>query len=273
MAGKPYGIGFWLALSWLAIVAICALFADLLPVADPLEPTIENRLNPPLSQNLLGADGLGRDMLARLVHGARVSVVIALVAVSIGMTVGGLLGLVVGYFRGGLERAVMAVVDVILGFPGLVLLLALVAFVGQSLTAIALVIGFLSIPAYTRVARANTLALAQREFVLAARAMGARAPRILLRELLPNVVFPVAAYALVAMGVIIVLEGALAFLGLSVEPPQPTWGGMIAEGKRYLRTHVHIALVPSVVMFMTVLSLNLVGDQLRARVDARESNL
>jgi peptide/nickel transport system permease protein len=272
-AGEGFSIGFWLAVGWLVLVAVCALFADLLPVRDPLEPVIANRLAVPFTDNLLGADGLGRDILARLVHGARVSVVIALSAVSIGMLIGGTLGMTVGFFRGTFERIVMAGVDVILAFPGLLLLLALVFFVGQSLVTIAVVIGFLSIPAYTRIARANTLAVAQREFVLAARAMGARSPRILFREILPNVILPVMAFGLVAMGVIIVLEGALAFLGLSVEAPQPTWGGMIAEGKRHLSRTVHVALVPSIVMFLTVLSLNFVGDQLRSRLDVRESNL
>ncbi len=167
----------------------------------------------------------------------------------------------------------MALVDVILAFPGLVLLLALVAYVGQNLRVIATVIGLLSIPVYTRVARANTLSTAQREFVLAASALGATNRRILAREILPNVILPVLAFGLIAMGVIIVLEGALALLGLSVELPQATWGGMISEGKRHLHETVHVALLPSLVMFLTVLSLNLVGDTLRTRLDVRESGL
>jgi peptide/nickel transport system permease protein len=271
--GRGFSPGFWIATLWLLIVAFCALFADMLPVRDPLDPVIANRLNGPLTTNLLGADGLGRDMLARLVHGARVSVVIALTAVSIGMIVGGTLGILAGYFRGHFERALMAVLDTILAFPWLVLLLALVAFIGQSLFAIAAAIGFLWIPAYARVARANTLSVVQREYVLAARAMGASTFRILFREVLPNVILPVLAYGLVAMGLVIIVESALAFLGLSVEAPQPTWGGMISEGKRHLATSVHVALVPSITMFLTVLSLNYVGDRLRSRFDVKESNL
>lgn len=271
--GRGFGPGFWIATAWLIIVAFCALFADLLPVRDPLDPVIANRLNGPLTTNLLGADGLGRDMLARLVHGSRVSVVIALTAVSIGMIIGGTLGILAGYFRGHFERALMAVLDTILAFPWLVLLLALVAFIGQSLFAIAAAIGFLWIPAYARVARANTLSVVQREYVLAAHAMGASTARILFREVLPNVILPVLAYGLVAMGLVIIVESALAFLGLSVEAPQPTWGGMISEGKRHLATSVHVALVPSITMFLTVLSLNYVGDRLRSRFDVKESNL
>lgn len=271
--GRGFGVGFWIAAGWLVMVAFCAIFADWLPVRDPLDPVIANRLNGPLTSNLLGADGLGRDILARLVHGARVSVVIALTAVSIGMVIGGTLGILAGYFRGHFERGLMAVLDVILAFPWLVLLLALVAFIGQSLAAISVAIGFLWIPAYARVARANTLSVVQREYVLAARAMGAGTFRILLREVLPNVILPVLAYGLVAMGLVIIVESALAFLGLSVEAPQPTWGGMISEGKRHLATAVHVALVPSITMFLTVLSLNYVGDRLRSRFDVRESNL
>lgn len=271
--GRGFGLGFWIAAGWLVVVALSAIFADLLPVRDPLDPVISNRLNGPLTTNILGADGLGRDMLSRLVHGARVSVVIALTAVSIGMVIGGTLGILAGYFRGHFERGLMAVLDVILAFPWLVLLLALVAFIGQSLAAISVAIGFLWIPAYARVARANTLSVVQREYVLAARAMGAGTLRILLREVLPNVILPMLAYGLVAMGLVIIVESALAFLGLSVEAPQPTWGGMISEGKRHLATAVHVALVPSITMFLTVLSLNYVGDRLRSRFDVRESNL
>ena len=271
--GRGFGPGFWLCVGWLLLVLFCALFANWLPVRDPLDPVIANRLNGPLTTNILGADGLGRDILARLVHGARVSVVIGLTAVSIGMVIGGTVGILAGYFRGHFERAVMAVLDIILAFPWLVLLLALVTFVGQSLSAISIAIGFLWIPAYARVARANTLSVVQREYVLAAKAMGASTARILLREVLPNVILPVLAYGLVAMGLVIIVESALAFLGLSVEAPQPTWGGMIAEGKRHLATAVHVALMPSLTMFLTVLSLNFVGDRLRSHFDVKESNL
>jgi peptide/nickel transport system permease protein len=271
--GGRSGIVFWLALGWLVIVGICAAFAQWIPVADPEAISVPDMLQPPSAEHLLGTDGTGRDILARLVHGARVSVVVSLSAVSIGLLVGGTLGIVVGFFRGRLETLVMAGVDVILAFPGLVLLLALVAFVGQSLVAISLVIGFLSIPIYARVARANTLSVAQREFILSARAMGARPSRLLVSEVLPNVILPLLAYALVATGVIVILEGSLAFLGLSVPPPAPTWGSMIAEGKRHLEASPHVAIIPAVAMFLTVLSLNLVGDRLRGRFDVREANV
>ncbi len=270
---RSRGVLFWLAVGWLMTVVVCAVFATVLPVPDPFRPKASAKLTTLSGAYPLGADGLGRDILARLVHGARVSMVVSLTAVGVGMIVGGVLGICAGFFRGLLDTVLMSTVNVILAFPGLVLLLVLLAYVGQSLTVISLVIGFLSIPVYTRVARANTLAVAQREFVLAAHTMGASRLRLLLREIAPNVVLPVAAFGLVATGVVIALEGTLAFLGLSVEAPAPTWGGMIAEGKRHLSEAPHVALVPSAAMFLTVLSLNFVGDVLRRSFDVRGPNL
>jgi peptide/nickel transport system permease protein len=267
------GVAFWMAVAWLGTVLFCAVFATLLPVADPIIPDVSSKLEGPGPDHWLGADGLGRDQLSRLVHGSRVSLVVSLTAVGIGAVVGGTLGTTVGFVRGRLETVVMAAIDVMLAFPGLILLLVVLAYVGRSLTTISLVIGFLSIPVYTRVARANTLAVAQREFVHASHVLGARRRRILFREIIPNVALPVAAFGLVAMGVIIVLEGALAFLGLSVEPPDPTWGGMISDSKRHMSQAPHVALVPSAAMFLTVLSLNFVGDVLRRSFDPRDANV
>lgn len=270
---RGLGVTFWLAVTWLVAVLICAVFANILPVKDPLVPDVINKLALPGPDHWLGTDGLGRDTLARLVHGARVSVTISLTAVAIGMVVGGFLGIISGFFRGKLESVLMTLINVILAFPAIVMLLLLLAFLGRSLVVISLIVGFLSIPIYTRVARATTLAVAEREFVRAARTMGAKNSRVLAREILPNVVLPVAAFGLIAMGLVIVVEGTLAFLGLSVQQPAPTWGGMIFDGKRYLSEAPHVVLIPSIAMFLTVLSLNLVGDALRTRFDVRGSNL
>jgi peptide/nickel transport system permease protein len=268
------GIVFWLALAWLALVVIVAVGASWLPLQDPDKQDLADRLAPPFSEgHLLGTDGLGRDILARLAFGARVSLIISLSAVSIGMLLGGTLGLAIGYFRGWFDGIVMWALNVVLAFPGLVLLLGLVAYVGQSLLAITLVVGFLSVPVYARVARATTLAAAQRDYVLAARVLGAGHGRIMFREILPNVALPVAAFGLVALGVVIVLEGSLAFLGLSVQAPDPTWGSMIAEGRQHLSATTHLALVPSLTMFLTVLAVNFVGDVLRSRFDVRDARL
>lgn len=267
-----WGVGFWLAAGWLVLVLVWALFADLLPLPDPTRRT-GGKLLPPSPEHWLGTDNLQRDILSRIVHGARVSVIISLSAVLIGGVIGTFLGMCVGYFRGLTETIVMRLIDIILAFPAIVLLLAMISSRGQSLTVLSVTVGFLSIPIYTRVARANTLSIVEREFVRTARTIGAGHGRILFREVLPNVLPSVAAFALVAMGVIVVLEGSLAFLGMSVPMPRPTWGGMIFEGKRVLRDNPMVSAFPAIVMFLTVLSLNFVGDALRGRFDVKDSRL
>jgi peptide/nickel transport system permease protein len=174
-----------------------------------------------------------------------------------------------GYFRGWLDTFVSGAVDVLLAFPPLVLALAVTAFLGQSVLNMTLILGFLGIPVFTRVARAATLAFAQREFVTAARALGATHSRILMRELLPNVALPLAAFLLVGVAVTIVVESALSFLGLGVPPPQASWGSMIGEGRESLENAAWLAFTPAGVMFITVLAFNLVGDTLRAVTDPR----
>ena len=174
--------------------------------------------------------------------------------------------------RGWLESTVVIAIDTLLAVPGLVILLLFSLIFGGSLMNVTIGLGILFIPVFTRVSRANTLVYAEREFVLAARAMGARDIYILTREILPNVILPVIAYALVAVATAIVAEGALSFLGLSVPSPNPSWGGTIAEGREQLEEAPHISLIPAAVLFMTVLSFNLVGDTLRRWVaDVRES--
>lgn len=265
----------WLSAIWLAVVVAAAITASWLPIDDPLALDVANKLSRPGGNgHLLGTDGLGRDILARLVHGTRVSLVVSLAAVSIGVVIGGTLGMTAGFLRGWFDRAVMAAADVLLAFPALVLLLGLLAFVGQSLFIITVTIGIVSIPRYTRVARANTLALAASEFAIAAQVIGATRRRILLREIAPNVALPVIAFGFLSIGVVIVLEGSLSFLGLSVRPPTPTWGGMIAEGRRFLQEAPHVSAIPAVAMFLTVLAVNFVGDHLRSRFfDLREASI
>ena len=270
-AGVPaFGWLFWLALAWIGMIVFAAGAADLLPLPSPTDMDMLARRAPSSFEHWLGTDRLGRDMLSRLVHGARISLTVAILAPLIGLLIGGALGILAGYFRGQLETLVVAGVDVLLAFPPLVLALAVMAYLGQTVANLTYIIGVLSIPAFTRVARAATLSIAKREFILAARAMGATELRILLRELLPNVILPLLAFFLLAVAVTIVVEGALSFLGLGVPPPAPSWGGMIGEGRESLEMAPRIALLPALFMFLTVLSFNVVGDTLRAHTDPRQ---
>jgi peptide/nickel transport system permease protein len=263
------GPGFWLAVAWLVAIAGLALFAGSLPLPGPTEALAGPPRSGPSWSHPLGTDKLGYDLLSRVIHGARVSLVVGFASIALGMVAGGTIGLVAGYYRGRVERFLMGAMDAMLAFPALVLALAFVSFAGQSLRNVVLAIAILSVPAFARISRATTLAYSQREFVVAARTLGATGPRIMLREILPNVVLPVASFAVVAMAVAIVAEGALSFLGLSVQ--QVTWGSMIAQGKEDLLLAPQSSLMPSGAMFLTVMALNLVGDRLRGLFDVREA--
>ena len=272
------GIGGWLCATWLLLVVGSAVLAPILPIEDPEKVNFAIReATPPFSKGaLLGTDDFGYDILARLIWGSRVSLTVALGVVGVGMVVGGLIGLLAGYYGGRVETVLMGVIDILLAFPALIALIALTAILGgPGLRTVVVGISLISIPAFARISRATTLAFAQREFVLAARAAGATNARIIRLEVLPNVMFPVAAYALIVIGVAIVAEGSLAFLGLSVPSPQPSWGSMIDGGRTALTVDgiLFISLIPAVVMFLTVLSINFLGDRLRARFDVRESSL
>ena len=271
---RRYGPFFWLPLAWLGFVVFCAIFADLLPLRPNDEMDFTEISTPPWESEsyILGTDLQGRDILSRLIYGARVSLTVGVVATAIGMTFGLMIGLLAGYYRGRVETIIVLGLDTVLALPALVLLLLASITFGGSLGAISIGLGLLLIPAFARVSRANTLNFAQREFVVAAKAMGARDFRIIVLEILPNVVLPVAAYALVIIAFAIVVEGAISFLGLSVPSPTPSWGGMIAEGRESLGDKPHISFIGAAAMFLTVLSFNLVGDTLRSRLaDLREA--
>lgn len=263
---------------WIIVIVLAAIFADFLPLKDPNYQGFvmgDSKVNDsPSLKHLFGTDDLSRDIFSRIIYGARVSLTVSFVAVVAGTAIGGFLGSLVGYTRGKVEAVVMSLVDVILAFPGLVLLLALVTFMQtRSLFVISVIVGFLSIPPYTRVARANSLSISRREFVLAARAIGTPRRSVLFREVIPNVLPSILAYALVAAAGVIVLEGSLAFLGLSVQPPTPTWGGMINQARKDIKLTFAPVLFPSAAMVFTVLALNTVGDWLRKRGQVRGAAL
>ena len=282
-----------MAALWLLMIVFGAIYAKLdttlfggsLPLQDPNLQT--NNFNPetgefgtgepiekPSGSHWLGTDALARDTFSRLAHGAWVSLVVATVAATFGIVVGGFLGSLVGFVRGRTETAIMSLIDVILAFPALVLLLALVSiFEVRDLLVISIVIGVLSIPAYTRVSRANSLSISSREFVTAARAIGTKPRTILFREIIPNVLSTLLSYAMVAAAFVVVVEGSLSFLGLSVQPPTSTWGNMINQARRDIKVDIYQVLWPSLALSVTVLSLNQVGDFLQKRSAHRASAL
>jgi len=271
--GRQLGMLFWAAIGWMILVFALAIFATVLPLPDPTTMDLLERRAPFSASHWLGTDGLGRDELSRLIHGARISLIVGLCAPMIGLTIGGALGMLSGYFRGRLGSFVVGSMDVLLAFPPLILVLAVIAFVGQSIFNLTMILGVLGIPAFMRVARATTLTLSRREFVIAAEALGASHARILRRELLPNVILPLFAFFLLGVAVTIVVEGSLSFLGLGVPPPISSWGSMIGEGRESLDIAPRLAFIPAIAMFLTVLSFNLVGDTLRALTDPRQGAL
>ena len=271
--GRQLGMLFWAAIGWMILVFALAIFATVLPLPDPTTMDMLERRAPFSAVHWLGTDGLGRDELSRLIYGARISLIVGLCAPMIGLTIGGALGMLSGYFRGRLGSFVVGCMDVLLAFPPLILVLAVIAFVGQSIFNLTMILGVLGIPAFMRVARATTLTLSRREFVIAAEALGASHTRILLRELLPNVILPLFAFFLLGVAVTIVVEGSLSFLGLGVPPPISSWGSMIGEGRESLDMAPRLAFLPAIAMFLTVLSFNLVGDTLRALTDPRQGAL
>ena len=270
---RRLGTLFWMAVGWIVLVFALAIFAPVLPLSSPTDMDMLGRRAPFSALHWLGTDGLGRDELARLIYGARISLLVGLCAPAIGLTVGGALGMLAGYFRGRFESLSVGSMDVLLAFPPLILTLAVTAFLGQSVFNLTCILGILGIPTFMRVARAATLTLARREFVIAAQALGATHARILLRELLPNVALPSLAFFLLGVAVFIVVEGSLSFLGFGVPPPISSWGSMIGEGRESLDVAPRLAFLPAIAMFLTVLSFNLVGDTLRAITDPRQGAL
>lgn len=272
-AARRVPVGLVLALAWLLGMVAVAALAPQIGLQNPDEGDLLAPLALPSAEHWLGTDSLGRDTFARLIYGARVSLSVAIGSVAIGLSIGGALGLFAGYFGTWADRLIMGIMTVLLCFPGIILAIALVASLGPSVTNVTLAIGVIFVPAFSRIARANTLSLRSREFVLAAQSLGARLPRILTREILPNLIPALLSYAVVMLGVAILAEAALGFLGLSVRPPQPSWGGMIATERANMVEAPHAVFVPSAVMFLTVLSINWIGESVRRLFDIRAQSL
>jgi peptide/nickel transport system permease protein len=262
-------------LAVVAVVILSAVGAPLVTVFDPIEQDINQRLREPGWRNaagqahLLGTDHLGRDILARIIYGSRVALVVGLSAVLISGVLGMAIGLVSGYFGGKVDDFFMRLADIQLAFPFILLAIAVIGVLGPSLRNIIVVIGVSSWVVYARVVRGEVLSIREREFVQAAIALGSRDGRVLLRHVLPNAFTPWLVVATLDMARVIVIESALSFLGLGVQPPTPTWGGMLADGRVYLSTAWWLATFPGLAILVTVLGINLLGDGLRDTLDPR----
>ena len=276
--GARFDLGLWLSVAWMVAIIGGAALAGVLPLAESkdvskalLEPI--NQRPDLFSSHPLGTDGQGLDILGGILYGARVSLTIGVGAVVIGVAVGMLAGVTAGHRRGKVDGVVSFLTDSMLAFPPLVFLLAVVAAFSPTILTVMLALAVLAIPTFIRLSRANTLVFAQREFVLAARALGERDRSIVWRELVPNVALPVASFGFLLVAAFIVAEASLSFLGLSVARPNPTWGNMIAAGQEDFQTEPHVVFVPGAVLFLTVFTLNRIGEDARRRWDPREAKV
>jgi peptide/nickel transport system permease protein len=227
----------------------------------------------PSPSHLLGFDHIGRDMLSRMIWGSRVALIVGLLASSIAVVIGVTVGAAAGYLGGTVDAVLSRIVDTLMAYPLLVLLITLAAVLGPSIVTVVVIIGLTTWAQYARVVRADVLSLREREFVLAAQAMGASTARIVFRHIVPNVLGPVIVLASLGVGGIILLESALSFLGLGAQPPTASWGGMLADGRAFILIYPQIAIAPGVMISLTVLAFNLVGDGLRDALDPRQKDV
>jgi peptide/nickel transport system permease protein len=255
--------------SVLLLIVVIALAAPLIAPYDPIKSNQRLSLTPPSSDHLMGTDRFGRDIFSRVIWAGQTSLPIGLVSVVIGLVFGVSLGLLAGYYGGWFDSVSMRFVDLLLAFPGILLALAIIAILGGSLTNLMIAVGIASIPDYVRITRGSVLSMKQREFVLAARVVGARGPSIMWRHILPNTVAPLIVLATLGTAAAIITGAALSFLGLGVKPPTPEWGNMLAEGREFLQRAPWVAFFPGVAIMLTVLSINLLGDGLRDTLDPR----
>jgi len=260
-------------------VIFSAVFAPVISPHDPILQDVEKRLIPPVGQEgadpnyLLGTDHLGRDIVSRLIYGARISIVVSVSAVALSAVLGTLIGLFSGFYGGKVDNIFMRIADVQLAFPFILLAIAIIAVLGPDLQNIIITMGITGWVIYARVVRAEVLSLREKEFITSVKALGGSNGRIIFRHLFPNVVPPIIVIVTLEMARMIIMEAALSFLGLGIQPPTPTWGGMLADGRVYLVTSWWLATFPGLVIMLVVLGINLLGNWLRDMLDPRLTQL
>jgi peptide/nickel transport system permease protein len=253
----------------IAILLATAMIAVFWTPAEPLKVNVRIRLQPPSALHLLGTDEFGRDVLSRIMSGTGTSVLIALLTVAFAVSLGAVLGVLTGYMRGWLDRALMSLNDTLLAFPGILLALALMAIIGPNKYGIILALGLAYTPVVVRVVRGTVLSLREKEYVEASRVIGNGDAYTMARHVLPNCVAPLAVLATSMFGWVILSESALSFLGLGVPPPAPTWGNMLSASRPYMESAAWLSIAPGLCIALTLLGINLLGDALRDRLDPR----
>lgn len=261
-----------LAFLGLIIVLLILVVASLAPwieIHDPLQQKISSRLQTPNLEHFFGTDHLGRDVWARLIHGARIALMVGIIAVGIGIVFGVPLGAIAGYYRGRVDEVIMRFMDAFLAFPPILLALAVVAMLGSSLGNTMIAIGVVYIPRFARVTRGSVLAEREKEYVEASKMVGEANFSILFRQILPNTLSPMIVQATVFIAYAILTEAALSFLGLGIQPPNPSWGSMLNEARMFIESDPYLAIIPGLAISFTVLGFNLLGDGLRDILDPR----
>lgn len=255
----------------IAIVFLLALFAPIIAPYDPDDINVKAILLGPSWQHWMGTDGLGRDVLSRMLYGGRISLLVGLVAVGISTVIGIILGAIAGYYRGWVDTFIMRLVDVMLSIPSFFLILAVIAFLTPSIYNVMIVIGLTSWMGVTRLVRAEFLSLSNREFIQASRALGAKDARLIFTHLLPNSLSPIIVSSVLGVAGAVLLESSLSFLGLGVQAPQASWGNILTDGKDYIQFAWWLSLFPGLAILVTVLGYNLLGEGLRAALDPRST--
>ncbi len=261
----------WLAVGAgiLLLLIVTALFAPLITPHDPLHQTLSEDLIGYSAGHPLGTDKLGRDILSRILHGGRISLLVGISTVTLSLAIGLIVGSMSGFFGGWIDQLLMRLVDILVAFPGILLAIAFTAVLGPGLDHVVMALCLIGWTSYARLVRGEILALREREFIQAARALGCHPQRIISRHLLPNLLPPLLIQAVFGLAAAIVAEGSLSFLGLGVEPPAPSWGSMLNDGRQFLLVAPHLTTYPGLAIMLTVLALNLVGDALQERLATR----
>ena len=253
----------------IGVMALCAIFAPLIAPYDPVEQNFDHTLSAPTAQFWLGTDMFGRDQLSRVIYGARISFMVGFISVGIALLAGGLLGLIAAYSRGWLDNLLMRLMDVLLAFPFLLLAIAIMAAFGTNILNAMIAIGIVYTPSFARITRAATLGVMETGFIEASTALGSSPGRVLFRHVLPNITGPIIVQTTLSLAFAILAEAALSFLGLGTQPPTPSWGLMLNEGRSFFNTAPWLAIFPGVAITLAVLGFNLLGDGLRDALDPR----